>query len=114
VADDLSDAAAKLLDLNLLQLAKDGSDLRVLVSKQSCRMFMTVEGEIKELRPSPPAVIGTEVARSARQRAGLSVTERAMPQTGSICLNALGQNVNVRVVSAPSVEGETLVFSVSR
>ena len=85
-----------------LHLAPDGDQLRVR---------MRIDGVLRDSNAIPRRMVGGVVSR-VKIMADLDISERRVPQDGRISLEIGGHNVDLRVVSIPSVLGEGIVIRI--
>ena len=72
---------------------------------------MRVDGEVRDINQIPKAQHNSIISR-IKIMAGLNIAERRIPQDGKLVFNLDGQNVDVRVATIPTVEGEGVVMRV--
>jgi type IV pilus assembly protein PilB len=87
------------------QADEEGRPGRVL------RVRMRVDGVLTELTTVPRRMIGGVVSR-IKIMSELDIAEHRLPQDGRVSLTVEGRQVDVRVVTMPSVQGESVVLRV--
>lgn len=70
---------------------------------------MRVDGEVRDINQIPRAQHNAIIAR-IKIMAGLNIAEKRIPQDGKLMFDASGQNIDVRVATIPTVEGEGVVM----
>jgi type IV pilus assembly protein PilB len=75
------------------------------------RVRMRVDGVLAEEASVPRRMIGGVVSR-IKIMSDLDISERRLPQDGRVGLSIEGRHVDVRVVTIPSVHGESVVLRI--
>ncbi len=75
------------------------------------RVRMRVDGVLTQLTTVPRRMIGGVVSR-IKIMSELDIAEHRLPQDGRVSLTVEGRQVDVRVVTMPSVQGESVVLRV--
>lgn len=102
----------KLVNLILLQAIKErASDLHVEPFGGSLRIRYRVDGILHETVP-PPSHLTTAIISRFKVMAGLNIAERRLPQDGRVKLSMADRNVELRVSSLPTVNGESIVMRI--
>ena len=102
----------KLVNLILLQAIKDrASDLHVEPFENTLRIRYRVDGILHETVPPPPH-LATAIISRLKVMAGLNIAERRLPQDGRVKLSMSDRNVELRVSSLPTVNGESVVMRI--
>ncbi len=102
----------KLVNLILLQAIKDrASDLHVEPFQRSLRIRYRVDGILHETVPPPPHLANAIISRF-KVMSGLNIAERRLPQDGRVKLTMADRNVELRVSSLPTVNGESVVMRI--
>lgn len=102
----------KLVNLILLQAIKEGaSDLHVEPFEGTLRIRYRVDGILHETVP-PPSHLTTAIISRFKVMAGLNIAERRLPQDGRVKLAMSDRNVELRVSSLPTVNGESIVMRI--
>jgi type IV pilus assembly protein PilB len=78
-------------------------------SGREMRVRMRIDGVLTEATTVPKRMVGGVVSR-IKIMSDLDISERRIPQDGRVGLNVEGRQVDVRVVTVPSVHGETVVL----
>ncbi len=102
----------KLVNLILLQAIKDrASDLHIEPFQNSLRIRYRVDGILHETVP-PPSHLANAIISRFKVMSGLNIAERRLPQDGRVKLSMADRNVELRVSSLPTVNGESVVMRI--
>ncbi|MEW6237148.1 MAG: ATPase, T2SS/T4P/T4SS family [Candidatus Omnitrophota bacterium] len=102
----------RLVNLILLQAIKDrASDLHVEPFQNSLRIRYRVDGILHETVP-PPSHLANAIISRFKVMSGLNIAERRLPQDGRVKLSMADRNVELRVSSLPTVNGESVVMRI--
>ncbi|RJP25140.1 MAG: hypothetical protein C4527_17590 [Candidatus Omnitrophota bacterium] len=102
----------KLVNLILLQSIKDrASDLHVEPFENTLRIRYRVDGILHETVP-PPSHLANAIISRLKIMAGMNIAERRLPQDGRVKLAMMDRNVELRVSSLPTVNGESVVMRI--
>ncbi len=102
----------KLVNLVMLQAIKEkASDLHVEPFENSLRIRYRVDGILHETVP-PPAHLKTAIISRLKVMAGLNIAERRLPQDGRVKLTMADRNIELRVSTLPTVNGESVVMRI--
>jgi len=102
----------KLVNLILLQAIKDrASDLHVEPYQKSFRIRYRVDGTLHETVP-PPKHLQLAIISRLKVMAGMNIAERRLPQDGRIKLSMTDREIDLRVSSLPTVNGESIVMRI--
>ncbi len=110
--DDVSDEASVLRFVNQIikeGLSQNATDIHVEPQRDALRIRYRVDGYLADV-PVPEKINALKASVIARLKimAQLDIAERRSPQDGRISLQNLGKNIDVRVATVPSVDGETI------
>ena len=102
----------KLVSLLLLQAIKDrASDLHLEPFENSFRIRYRVDGTLHETMP-PPRHLQTAIVSRLKVMAQMNIAERRLPQDGRIPLSMADREIDLRVSSLPTVNGESIVMRI--
>lgn len=90
-------------------LALGASDIHLEPFRDRLQVRFRVHGRLREI-VSPPARYAAAIVSRIKILAKLDIAERRLPQDGRARLELNGRTVDLRVATAPSVHGETLVI----
>ena len=85
------------------------SDIHIEPARDHLRVRYRVHGRLREAG-TPPARLAAAVISRIKILAKLDIAERRLPQDGRARLTLLGRRIDLRVATAPSVHGESLVI----
>ena len=111
--DLVSDAPVIRAVNRLIQQAVDGraSDIHVEPSDDSLAVRFRVDGVLREAVRLPMAMRAPLVSR-IKVMANLNIAERRLPQDGRMRIAVRGQEIDLRVATAPSIHGESVVMRI--
>jgi len=105
-----SGEAVDAMEALLEQAARLGaSDLHFEPSPIGGRARARVDGAMRELGVLPKTLYPAAIAR-AKVLARLDVAERRLPQDGRARMNLAGRSIDLRLSTAPALDGETLAI----
>ncbi len=111
--DGVSEAPlVRLVNSILFQAAEDGaSDVHFEPKEDALLVRFRIDGVMQEIQRIPKRLSAGVVTR-LKVLAKLDIAERRKPQDGRISVNAAaaGRKLDVRVVTLPTVEGESVVM----
>ncbi len=87
------------------------SDIHIEPARDHLRVRYRVHGRLREAG-APPARLSAAVISRIKILAKLDIAERRLPQDGRARLTLLGRRIDLRVATAPSVHGESLVIRI--
>jgi type IV pilus assembly protein PilB len=113
VDDGISDAPlVRLVNSLIFQAAEDGaSDVHVEPQEDALLVRYRIDGVLQEVQRVPKR-LANGVTTRLKVLAKLDIAERRKPQDGRISLNAAaaGRQLDIRVATLPTVEGESVVM----
>ncbi len=111
--DLTSDAPAIRAVNRLLAEAVDqlASDIHLEPGDDSLVVRYRIDGLLREVTRLPPAMKSAVVAR-IKVVAGLDIAERRLPQDGRLRIAVRGHEIDLRVATAPSIHGESVVMRI--
>lgn len=87
------------------------SDIHIEPARDRLRVRYRVHGRLREAG-APPGRLSAAVISRIKILAKLDIAERRLPQDGRARLTLLGRRIDLRVATAPSVHGESLVIRI--
>lgn len=87
------------------------SDIHIEPAREHLRVRYRVHGRLREAG-APPSRLSAAVISRIKILAKLDIAERRLPQDGRARLTLLGRRIDLRVATAPSVHGESLVIRI--
>ena len=111
--DLVSDAPAIRAVNRLIALAVDerASDIHLEPTDDALIVRLRIDGMLRESDRLPMALRSSVVAR-IKVMAGLDIAERRLPQDGRLRLAVRGHEIDLRVATAPSIQGESVVLRI--
>lgn len=111
--DLISDAPAIRAVNRLITEAVDAqaSDIHLEPNEDSLTVRYRIDGLLRQVALLPLAMRGSVVAR-IKVMAGLDISERRLPQDGRLRLAVRGHEIDLRVATAPSIHGESVVMRI--
>ncbi len=111
--DLVSDAPAIRAVNRLIADAVDqrASDIHLEPGEDALLVRLRVDGMLRETQRLPAALKTSVIAR-IKVMAGLDIAERRLPQDGRLRLAVRGHDIDLRVATAPSIEGESVVLRI--
>ena len=111
--DMVSDAPVIRAVNRLITEAVDAraSDIHVEPAEDRLTVRFRIDGVLQE-RPALPAVMRAPFVSRVKVMSGLNIAERRLPQDGRLRLSVRGHEIDLRVATAPSIHGESVVLRV--
>jgi type IV pilus assembly protein PilB len=104
--------AIKLVNQIVAQAVEQrASDVHLAAEKGELRVRFRVDGVLEDIMSVPRRIAGGVVSR-VKIMAELDIAERRLPQDGRVGLSVDGRHIDLRVVTLPSVKGESVVMRV--
>jgi type IV pilus assembly protein PilB len=102
----------KLANQIIAQAVEQGaSDIHLEPEADAMRVRLRIDGVLTEAQVVPRAMVAGVVSR-IKVMAELDIAERRVPQDGRVGLSIDGHHVDLRVVTLPSVHGESVVMRI--
>jgi type IV pilus assembly protein PilB len=109
-ADDAP--VVKLVNQIVAQAVERGaSDVHLAPDGHEVRVRVRVDGILQDITTVPRRMAAGVVSR-VKIMAELDISERRLPQDGRVSLKVDGRHVDLRVVTLPSVHGESIVMRI--
>jgi general secretion pathway protein E len=111
--DLVSDAPVIRAVNRLISEASDNraSDIHIEPTEDRLSVRLRIDGVLREMPALPPAMRAPLVSR-IKVMAGLNIAERRLPQDGRLRLAVRGHDIDLRVATAPSIHGESVVLRI--
>lgn len=87
------------------------SDIHLEPREDGFRLRLRIDGDLHD-HPPPPETLRAAITSRVKIMAGLDISERRLPQDGRIRTAAGGRIMDLRVATAPTPAGETVVIRV--
>jgi type IV pilus assembly protein PilB len=102
----------KLVNSIIAQGVETGaSDIHFAPDGRELRVRMRVDGVLQETTTIPKRMVAGAISR-VKIMSDLDISERRIPQDGRVGLTIDGKHVDLRVVTLPSVHGESIVVRI--
>ena len=102
----------KMVNLLLLKaILERASDMHLEPYKNSFRIRYRVDGTLHEV-PDVPRGLHNAIISRLKVMSAMNIAERRLPQDGRITLNMGSRQIDLRVSSLPTVNGENLVMRI--
>jgi type IV pilus assembly protein PilB len=102
----------RLVNMTISQAALDrASDIHIEPQQNDIRIRFRIDGVLHEVTRVPKALQSGIVTR-LKLMAGLNIAEKRVPQDGRITLKIDRKEVDLRVATLPTVEGEKVVIRI--
>lgn len=114
-ADQLKDIASQAPVVRLVSdivaeaQERRASDIHIEPFRDRLRLRFRIDGVLHD-RPAPPPGLARLVASRIKILAGLDIAERRRPQDGRARLTIGGRAIDLRVATAPTAHGESVVI----
>ena len=100
----------RAVDLLIRQAARDrASDIHIEPQENEIRVRFRIDGILHDVMPLPIAVHSALISR-IKIIAGMNIAETRRPQDGQISVRDANRELDVRVATAPTVNGEMAVL----
>jgi len=87
------------------------SDIHIEPTEDSLAVRFRIDGMLREIPPLP-AALRTPLVSRVKIMADLNIAERRLPQDGRMRIAVRGYEIDLRVATAPSLHGESLVMRI--
>jgi general secretion pathway protein E len=111
---DLSSDAPVVRAVNALigrAVEFQASDIHIEPSEDALKVRLRIDGALRDEDPLPPHLKAAFVSR-IKVMAGLNIAERRLPQDGRLRLAVRGHEIDLRVATAPTIHGESVVMRI--
>ena len=85
------------------------SDIHIEPSEQFCSVRFRIDGVLKEVIQVPRR-FQSSIAARIKVMAGVNIAEKRLPQDGRIRLKIAGRDIDIRVATAPTIQGERITL----
>jgi len=115
IESDSSDSDApiiKLVSLLILEAHRQhASDIHLEPLEKRFRVRYRIDGVLHEV-DSPPKRLQPAIISRVKIMAGMKISEKRIPQDGRIQVNILGRELDLRVSTVPTNQGESIVMRI--
>ncbi|MBA3811692.1 MAG: Flp pilus assembly complex ATPase component TadA [Caulobacteraceae bacterium] len=109
---DLSSDAPVVRAVNALigrAAEAQASDIHIEPTEDALKIRLRIDGALRDEDPLPAHLKSAFVSR-IKVMAGLNIAERRLPQDGRLRLAVRGHDIDLRVATAPTIHGESVVL----
>ena len=100
----------KLVNLLITQAVNDrASDIHIEPGERSLRVRYRIDGVLHEVM-NPPRSVQAGITSRLKIMADIDIAERRLPQDGRIGVTVQGKQIDIRVATLPTVNGEKVVM----
>ena len=92
-------------------IADKASDIHLVPTEKDLRVRYRIDGVLRDAHRAPRSILGGVVSR-LKIMADMDIAERRIPQDGRLSVSHLGQTIDLRVATLPTVWGEKVVARV--
>ena len=92
-------------------IADKASDIHLEPTETDLRVRYRIDGVLRDAHRAPRSILGGVVSR-LKIMADMDIAERRIPQDGRLSVSHLGQTIDLRVATLPTVWGEKVVARV--
>jgi general secretion pathway protein E len=89
----------------------NASDIHVEPAEDRLSVRFRIDGVLQE-EPNLPAAMRSPFVSRVKIMAGLNIAERRLPQDGRMRIPVRGNEIDLRVATAPSIHGESVVMRI--
>jgi type IV pilus assembly protein PilB len=101
-----------LVNLAILTAIRDGaSDIHIEPTARHTRIRYRIDGRLRELMNAPAGMHAAVVSR-VKVIGKMDIAERRLPQEGRVHVVAEGRDIDLRVSSMPTIQGEKIVIRI--
>jgi general secretion pathway protein E len=118
-ANEDDDSAATSLDAPAIRAVEDlvsravsarASDLHLESTATGLRVRYRIDGDLMEMGDAPEPYLAAMIISRVKILAGLNIAEKRLPQDGRASLGVHGRRIDLRVSTAPTIDGESVVL----
>ncbi|HDL10211.1 MAG TPA: type II/IV secretion system protein [Candidatus Omnitrophica bacterium] len=110
--EDLGASIVHLVNLIIAQAVRDrASDIHIEPEPDKLRIRFRIDGVLHEI-PSPPKSLESAIVSRIKVLSNLDIAETRLPQDGHFKVNVDGKEIDVRVSTLPTINGENVVLRI--
>ena len=104
--------AVQMVNMIIAQAVREGaSDIHISPEKDKIQLRFRVDGKLWEA-PSPPKAMMLSLISRIKVLAKMDISISRVPQDGRVTLRVEGREINLRVSSIPTINGENMVLRI--
>ena len=88
----------------------NASDLHIEAFEKTLKTRYRIDGQLVELGNAPPNYISDMLISRVKIIGNLNVAEKRLPQDGRATISVTGRQIDLRISSIPTINGESLVL----
>jgi len=112
IGEDIGDSVIQIINLLIAQAVRDRtSDIHIEPASDKLRIRFRVDGVLHEV-PSPPKSLEMAMISRIKVMANLDIAESRVPQDGHFKVTVDAKDIDVRVSTLPTVNGENVVLRI--
>ncbi|MDP8233408.1 MAG: ATPase, T2SS/T4P/T4SS family [Candidatus Saelkia tenebricola] len=112
IGDDIGDSVIQIINLLVAQAVRDrASDIHIEPEPDKLRIRFRIDGILYEV-PSPPKSLEMAMISRIKVMSDLDIAESRIPQDGHFKVMVDAKDVDVRVSTLPTVNGENVVLRI--
>ncbi|MDQ1680310.1 MAG: type pilus assembly protein PilB [Frankiaceae bacterium] len=109
VADDAA-PVVQVVNLVVVQALRDrASDVHIEPMGETLRVRFRIDGVMHDVL-ALPSLMGSAVISRIKVLAGMNIVERRRPQDGQLAMTVDGRDIDIRVATAGTIQGEKVVL----
>ncbi|MBU0744641.1 MAG: Flp pilus assembly complex ATPase component TadA, partial [Gammaproteobacteria bacterium] len=112
MAEAAEGQVVRVVNLIIMQAVADGvSDIHLEPTDAGLQLRYRLDGELTFVSPPPPNLYNAIVSR-IKILSGLDISEKRLPQDGSITMKVEGRSIDMRVSTIPTIYGEKVCIRI--
>ena len=112
IGDDVGDSVIQIINLIIAQAVRDRtSDIHIEPEADKLRIRFRIDGILQEV-PSPPKSLEMAMVSRIKVMANMDIAESRLPQDGHFKVNVDAKEIDVRVSTLPTINGENVVLRI--
>ncbi|MDP8215703.1 MAG: GspE/PulE family protein [Candidatus Kaelpia imicola] len=112
IGDDIGDSVIQIINLVIAQAVRDRtSDIHIEPETDKLRIRFRIDGVLQEV-PSPPKSLEMAMVSRIKVMANMDIAESRLPQDGHFKVNVDAKEIDVRVSTLPTINGENVVLRI--
>lgn len=112
IGEDVGSSVVQLINLLIAQAVRDRtSDIHIEPEPDKLRIRFRIDGVLHEV-PSPPKSLEPAIVSRIKVMANLDIAESRLPQDGHFKVNVDRKEIDLRVSTLPTVNGENVVLRI--
>jgi len=112
--DDVSEDAPVIRHINKIlinAIQERASDIHIEPQQKSVRVRFRIDGALRDVATVPKTMLAAMVSR-IKIMSAMDIAERRVPQDGRSKLKIFGRNIDIRISTLPTINGEKVVMRI--